>query len=248
MLIKAAGTVIIAVATSSKQLKVVRATIQWGLPQSDKQVPHGSVPLNPTLRQKRIAVTSWFQHGPSQSHLDTSMAQLSHMEVLPSALEGAPVGSAPSLSSPLLLTVRSHAAAEHSPYNQDQQSIVDRWEILNEQPQSLHSAFEQLGSRATQGSNLPVSSPQRFSPDNTNAGPQKMSRLRKLDSIVIPKIIISIHPMQLGQVICFAFSDGTVQYRHRLTMNEIYNEPNIHKIMTLGQVGFQFAEESPCTL
>lgn len=73
-----------------------------------------------------------------------------------------------------------------------------------------------------------------------------MSRLRKLESIVIPKIILSIHTMQLGQVVCFAFSDGTVQYRDRLTMNEIYNEPNINRIMALSQVGFQFAEESPC--
>lgn len=72
-----------------------------------------------------------------------------------------------------------------------------------------------------------------------------MSRLRKLDPIVIPKIIISIHPMQLGQVVCFAFSDGTVQYRDRLTMDEIYNEPNIDRIMALNQVGFQFGEESP---
>jgi mediator of RNA polymerase II transcription subunit 16 len=75
-----------------------------------------------------------------------------------------------------------------------------------------------------------------------------MTRLRKLDPIVIPKIITSIHIMQLGKVICFAFSDGTVQYRDRITMNEIYNEPNLDRIMTLGHVGFQFAEESPCKL
>jgi len=118
------------------------------------------MPLNPTLKEKRIAVTSWFQHGPSESHLDTSMAELSHVEVLPSALEVPPNGTnQPSLSPPLLLTVRSHAGTEHSPYNQDQQSIVDRWEILNEQPQNLHSAFEQLGSRSTSGSSPPVSHP-----------------------------------------------------------------------------------------
>lgn len=130
------------------------------MPPSDKQVPHGSMPLNPTLKEKRIAVTSWFQHGPSESHLDTSMAELSHIEILPSVLQGPPTNSnQPSLSPPLLLTVRSHAATEHSPYNQDQQSIVDRWEILNDQQQKLHPAFEQLGSQAAPGASLTASLP-----------------------------------------------------------------------------------------
>lgn len=65
---------------------------------------------------------------------------------------------------------------------------------------------------------------------------------------MIPKIILSIHTMQFGKVICFAFSDGTVQYRDRLTMNEIYHEHDTNKIMNPHQVGFQFAEETPCML
>ena len=73
-----------------------------------------------------------------------------------------------------------------------------------------------------------------------------MTRLRKLDSIVLPKIIISIHTMQLGRIICFAFSDGTVQYRDRFTMNEVYNELNLTSIMSPHQVGFQFTNETPC--
>jgi mediator of RNA polymerase II transcription subunit 16, fungi type len=73
-----------------------------------------------------------------------------------------------------------------------------------------------------------------------------MTRLRKLDSIVVPKVVISIHTMQLGKVICFAFSDGTVQYRDRVTMNEMYNEHNVNSIMSPHQVGFQFTDETPC--
>jgi len=73
-----------------------------------------------------------------------------------------------------------------------------------------------------------------------------MTRLRKLDSIVVPKVVISTHTMQLGKVICFAFSDGTVQYRDRVTMNEVYNEHNVNSIMSPHQVGFQFTNETPC--
>jgi len=73
-----------------------------------------------------------------------------------------------------------------------------------------------------------------------------MTRLRKLDSIVVAKVVISIHTMHLGKVICFAFSDGTVQYRDRVTMNEIFNEHNVNSIMSPHQVGFQFTNETTC--
>ncbi len=52
--------------------------------------------------------------------------------------------------------------------------------------------------------------------------------------------------MQFGRAICIAFSDGTVQYRDRFTMNEIYHETNTNRIMVPNQVGFQFADSTPC--
>jgi mediator of RNA polymerase II transcription subunit 16, fungi type len=73
-----------------------------------------------------------------------------------------------------------------------------------------------------------------------------MTRLRKLDSIVVNKVIVGLHIVQFGKVVCVAFSDGTVEYRERSTMNEIYNEANPEKIMNLSQVGFTFTEDSPC--
>lgn len=201
-------------------------TIQWGQPQqSDKQVPPASVALNPVMKVRHISTTSWFEYGPSESHLDTSMARLSHIEVLPQALDGQPSANA-NWSPAMVLTVRSYVAGENSPYNQEQQSIVDRWELLDRQ-QKLHTVFEGL---------------------NVGSGsqPSAATRLRKLEPIIIPKIIISIHVMQLGKVICFAFSDGTLQYRDRHTMQEIYNEPNVNKIMSPIQVGFEFTEQKPC--
>lgn len=179
------------------------------------------------MKVKHVAMTSWFEYGSSESRFDTSMAQLSHIEVLPQALEGPPTPNA-TWSPAVILTVRSYVAVDNTPYNQEQQSIIDRWE-LQDRPEKLHSMFEQLGMGS--GNSLPTA-----------------TRLRKLEPIIISKIIISVHVMQLGKVICFGFSDGTVQYRDRYTMNEIYNEPSTERIMSPIQVGFQFAEEKPCKL
>jgi mediator of RNA polymerase II transcription subunit 16 len=74
-----------------------------------------------------------------------------------------------------------------------------------------------------------------------------VTRLRYLGQLTIPKIVVTIHTMQLGRVICFAFSDGTVQYRDRFTMNEVYNEPSPSSIMSPLQAGFRFVNDTPCT-
>jgi mediator of RNA polymerase II transcription subunit 16 len=84
------------------------------------------------------------------------MTQLSHIEILPTALEGMPSPNQ-TWAPALVLTVRSYQATEASAYNQDQQSIVDRWEVLNEQAHTLHTAFEQLGSRTGSNGAAPVS-------------------------------------------------------------------------------------------
>lgn len=112
------------------------------------------MPLRPSLRESHVAVTSWFQHGPGESGLDMSMSQLSHVEILPSASEGPPQVLAP----PVVLTVRSYVPHDSSLYQQEQecQTIIDRWEVVSDEPQSLHPAFEQLGSRSGAGSAPPV--------------------------------------------------------------------------------------------
>lgn len=119
----------------------MRVHIQWGLPQVDRQMPPGGLTLRPSLRESHVAVTRWLQHGPGESALDASMAQLSHVEILPSAPEG-PGQIAPAV----VLTVRSCIPNDASSYHQECQSIIDRWEVASDQPQSLHSAFGQLGS------------------------------------------------------------------------------------------------------
>jgi mediator of RNA polymerase II transcription subunit 16 len=178
------------------------------------------------MKVKHVAMTSWAEYGPTESRFDTSMAQLSHVEVLPQALEGGALTPNTSWSPAVILTVRSYIPSENTPYNQEQQSIVDRWE-LQDRPEKLHPMFEQLSTESQ--SNLPAG-----------------TRLRKLEPIIIPKIIISVHVLQLGKVVCFGFSDGTVQYRDRYTMNEIYNEPSVDAVSSFLQVGFHWSEEKPC--
>lgn len=220
------GKLLVVLATAAKQLKVLQAEIQWGMSQrADKQIPPGSLPLNPSLKAERLVTTSWLQPGLVESHLDVSMGQISHLEVLPPVTDMKTKTSLPAT----ILTVRSHVPTPQTPYNVEYQSIIDRWNIVMDLPQQLHPAFEQRGPKAGTGST-----------------PSPMTRLQKRDSIIINKIIVSVETTQLGKLVCLGFSDGTIQYRDRITMAEIYHEEHQNQITTLQQAGFLFEEEKPC--
>lgn len=143
----------IVLATASKQLKVLKVAIQWSAPQpGDKQAPPGSVTLSPSLMEKHVAISTWYQPFPSATSLDPPMTQLSLIEMLPSCHQGQSLPEAPLL----VLTVRSFLPPFGSLYNQGYQSTIDRWELVTD-PQALHPAFAQLSQKTGQTSQLPVS-------------------------------------------------------------------------------------------
>lgn len=104
-----------------------------------------------------MAVTSWAQQGPDTSPLEASASQLSHIEILPSTHISPPQPQVQQPMAPaVILTVRSYIPQEATSYPQESQSIIDRWEVVSEQQQALHPAFEQLGSKNGATSTPPV--------------------------------------------------------------------------------------------
>ncbi|XXG98201.1 ATP-dependent DNA helicase Hrp3 [Hypoxylon texense] len=220
-------TLIIAMATASNQLRIVQVGINWGISKPDgaQAAPPGSHALNPTLSKRHVTVTNSFQPGNTDSHLDASMPKITHIELLPSM----PNGTIKDWSPVVVLTVRSFIPEPNSPYTQEVQSIIDRWEFLSEQPQTFHPAFEQLGARR-----------------NDRTSPVTGSRLKKLDSIVVHKIILGVHLVNFGKAICFTYHDGSVEYRDRFTMDELYREPVLDRINSIMDVGFSQSGEPSC--
>lgn len=70
--------------------------------------------------------------------------------------------------------------------------------------------------------------------------------LRKLESFTVNKIVLAIQPMNLGKVICFAYSDSSVDYRDRTTMAETFNDGDLDRVWHLSQIGFSYTEDEPC--
>ncbi|KAH8676246.1 RNA polymerase II mediator complex subunit Sin4 [Xylariales sp. PMI_506] len=219
----------VALATSSKQLHVAQVAVNWGTPppENTKGVLAANQPLNPSLKERHVAISSWLAGGANDSHLDPSMTQISILELIPTALDAPNKTWFP----PVVLAVRSFVPTPDTPYAQEPQSIIDRWELILDQTQTLHPAFENLGSR-------------RNSVGSTQPSP--FQRLKKLDPIVVNKIVTSISILRLGTVVCFSFSDGTLEYRDRTTMEELWTEPSLNRINSIHEAGFTQAGEPSC--
>ncbi|EGY18438.1 mediator of RNA polymerase II transcription subunit 16 [Verticillium dahliae VdLs.17] len=183
-------------------------------------------PLNPTMTAKHLAISSWMPNGQSGNPIDASMTQISHIELLPSQLDNTGHNWVPMS----VLVVRSYLPTTNSPF-QEMQSVIDRWEVGHEPSPALHPAFEQMGSRR-----------------NSSAGgnDKDPNRLKRLDPVFINKVIVGMQTIHFGKAVCIAFSDGSVEYRDRFTMQETYNELSLDRVMTLNQVGFTFSEGTPC--
>ncbi|XDG09251.1 hypothetical protein ABKA04_008866 [Annulohypoxylon sp. FPYF3050] len=222
------NTLMVGMATASKQLRVVQVIINWNIPKADgvQNIPAANQTLSPTLMKRHVAITSWFQPSSNDSHLDASISKITHLEMLPSVHNA----STKEWSPAMVLTVRSIVPEQNSPYEQEVQSIIDRWELLSDQQQSIHSAFENLGSR-------------RHSAGST---PPHNSRLKKLDPLVVHKIVVGISLVNFGKIICIGYSDGSVEYRDRINMAELYREPNLDRINSIFDVGFTQSGEPSC--
>lgn len=60
------------------------------------------------------------------------------------------------------------------------------------------------------------------------------------------KVVTGVSSVRMGTAICFSFSDGTVEYRDRANMNEMWTEVNLDRINSIHEAGFTQGGESSC--
>lgn len=221
------GLLMIAFATASKQLRVVRALIDWNIQKGEK-VPNGTFLLNPTLKTRHIAMTSWAPEYSSDSmndsQLDLSMVELSYLEFLPPA-EDVNAKMVP----PTILAVKSYLPTFRSQYYQDVETTFERWEV-QEKPLSVNPAFEQLGG----------------SQDKNPSQLGTISVLKKIKRYKVNKIVTGLEIINLGKIIFLAYSDGSVEYRERIGFIETFNDNDLNRVWHLSQIGYTYADGEPC--
>ena len=241
------GHLLIAFATTSKQLRTVRALIDWGAPKPTDNKSHPlNVPLNPSMRTRHLAVTSWLPDFPGEnaSGIDQTMVQLSHLEILPLTTNSNTQPQVP----PSIIAIRSYLPTPAS-YNQEVRTTVDKWEV-RERQQNIHPAFEQLGSRRNSvGSQPMVSNSIHHAASTPTKFVQPVFYHKRLESFSSNKIAVSMETMNFGMVLVLTYSDGSVEYRDRLTMQETFlDQDTFDKVWHISQLGFSYSQDEPCKL
>ncbi|KAL5594513.1 hypothetical protein BROUX41_001439 [Berkeleyomyces rouxiae] len=207
------------IATASKQLRVIQINIDWGI----NGEGGNKLPINPVLTEQHVAATTWYQGtNKSGSPVDHAMAKITHLEILASLTDP----NTKKWANGIVMSVRSYAPSDPSPHHEPQ-SVLDRWEIVQEQQTPLLKAFESLGTRRQNAS-------------------QNSFRLNRLEPVIFNRVVINIHQMQLGRVLFITFADGSVEYRDRFTMELLYSDANYTKVHSLHQTGMTFEDQSPC--
>ncbi|KAG6288143.1 hypothetical protein E4U09_005736 [Claviceps aff. purpurea] len=213
-----------ALVTSSNQLKLLKIEIQWAGPgsSSEKNSMPQNARLNPALVETHLASVNSLCAGRHEAMQDASDVEVSFVQVLPAIMDN--MGSR--AATPLVLTVRSRAASDSG--FQLAQSILDRWEVV-ETRHSLDPAFEEMG----RSNGVPSEPPSSI-------------RLRRLDPVVIHKVVIGVQVIYFGKTLLLTMSDGSMEYRDRFTFEEAYANQDLTDIMSLRQAGWSFSDTGLC--
>ncbi|KAI9801030.1 MAG: hypothetical protein M1825_003565 [Sarcosagium campestre] len=215
------GSLLLVVRTTSLQYRLYRINVDWKL-SSQQPTSQSQLPFAPLLTIHPIKTLSSSDIAESTVNSTTAgindQIQVTHVELLPPL---PPVkGVKPSLPNLLIL------AAIVPPIDQSHQSaqtIFVRYEI-GSSPAVLVPSFDQLGSKKN---------------------PQSLD-LKRLEDIRAESIAISIHQISASDIFAVAYSDGTIEYRHRQGMSVVAVEEQADRIFSLSQVGFAFPADEAC--
>jgi mediator of RNA polymerase II transcription subunit 16 len=126
--------------------------INWKT-EAEKPPPGATPNVTPVMKVSHVAIGNWMDGSAAEVdtyHQQSSMATISHLSIISPCAENV-VGPA---SLPTILTVRSHLPAVTSAFPSAVHSTIDRWELYG-CSQSIHPAFEQMGSRKKGGGSQP---------------------------------------------------------------------------------------------
>jgi hypothetical protein len=70
----------------------------------------------------------------------------------------------------------------------------------------------------------------------------------KLLTETIMKIVVSVDVISMDRVLCFGYSDGSVEYRDLRTMTEMRDLGSMKEISHLTQIGFSLDDDEACKL
>lgn len=200
----------------SRRLLLYKIFIAWHPSQQQRSgVQNPVAVVAPVLDVQRRSVVD----NVATQHTDA--AALSYLCVVPRIPSGGVEPDSPTF--PTVLAVFTHVSSRAGPTQTHEEafSIIARWHIESMVP-TLHPAFSKL------------------KPNGTTATPQSaMTILRRQEDIMTAKIVLSVEIQHYALTLAFVASDGTIEFRDRLTMASVEPSVDTTTALSLPQAGFE---------
>ncbi|KAL5118285.1 Mediator of RNA polymerase II transcription subunit 16 [Pleosporales sp. CAS-2024a] len=229
------ATLLLAAYDVARRLHLYRVEMAWNVPQ-DKRASNAAPFEKPGLHVSLLSIeddcspTAYINTDLNNGteHRVATAAQLTHLIFLPTTPEEGD-GTLPTIHAlfcrpPNIVSV-DQLQPQESPY-----SVLVRWEVHQVQQNQLHSSLDQVTSKKKNISLVAA---------------KTMFKLKRQPDFALHSIILATYPLWYNMLLAFSYSDGTIEFRKRSTMELIMPDSNTDTVTSLIQAGFAFPHAEP---
>jgi mediator of RNA polymerase II transcription subunit 16 len=208
----------------------------WNVP-ADKRSQNAGPFEKPTIQVSLLAledacnpvdmVNTDLSNGESSRGAADVAAQLTHLDFLPVT---------PQQDDGSIPTIQAIFSKPPNPISYDMNpqetrySIIVKWEVHQEQQNQLHPSLDQVTSKKKSVSSVPA---------------QTTFLLKRQPDFALHAVVLDFYPMWYNMLLAFCYSDGSIEFRKRSTMEIIMPDGNTDNVTSLLQAGFVFQHAEP---
>lgn len=198
----------------AKRFRLYKITITWNATQHTR--PNGP-PFTTVAPTIEVAHLTSREHIAAQHADTTRLSGLHFIPVIPSNAADQSTSTYPTI---LAIFTRASIPTDPSQQHQEAFSVIARWHVESTTP-TLHESFAKLKVNGRTPSQNPV------------------TELRRQEDIMTNKLVLSVSSQHLNTMLAFCASDGTIEFRERVTMTSVEPYGDTTTVSSLPQAGFE---------
>jgi mediator of RNA polymerase II transcription subunit 16 len=229
------STLLLAAYDVTRRIHLYRIEAAWNVPPEKRNANAG--PFDKPVMQVSLISIEDDCHPASLASDDLSTgtetrgsvaAQLTHFNFLPSTPEEGD-GTTPTIQAIFCRPPNTVFFDQLQP-QENLHSVIVRWEVQHTPQNQLHSSLDQVTSKKKSVSSVAAKS---------------VFKLRRLPDFMLHSVVLATYPLWYNMILAYSYSDGTIEFRKRSTMESILPDGNNDVLTSLPQVGFAFPHAEP---
>lgn len=218
-----------------RRLHLYRVEAIWNVP-ADKRSQNAGPFEKPTIHVSLLAledacnpvdmINDDLSNGTS-SKGPAAAAQLTHLNFLPVTPQQDD-GSVPTIQA-IFSKPPNPISYDMNPQETRYSTIV-KWEVHQEQQNQLHPGLDHVTSKKKSVGSIPA---------------QTTYLLKRQPDFSLHAVVLEFYPIWYNMLLAFCYSDGSIEFRKRSTMEIIMPDDNTEHVTSLLQAGFIFQHAEP---